>query len=64
MSAIETGEGTQNAELIRKLYKAVSRKDIETIQAYGCEESEWLDVPFDFPAVGLARLSAERRSRS
>ncbi len=64
MNPIETGEGMQNAELFRKLHGAVSCKDIETIQTYGCEESEWPDVPFDFPAGGLARLSAERRSRS
>ena len=41
-----------NAALIRKLYDAVNRKDLETIASYGAASSEWLDVPFDFTSTG------------
>jgi ketosteroid isomerase-like protein len=40
------------ADHIRRLYDAVNAKDLATIEAFGCEESEWLDVPFDYLATG------------
>ncbi|MEH0196468.1 ester cyclase [Caulobacter sp. CCNWLY153] len=41
-----------NAALIRGLYDAVNAKDLETIAAFGCDRSEWLDVPFAFTSTG------------
>jgi len=38
--------------LIRRLYDAVNRKDLEVIAAYGAPFSEWLDVPFDYTTKG------------
>lgn len=43
---------TQSANLIRRLYDAVNRKDLATIEAYGAPFSEWLDVPFDYTTKG------------
>ncbi|MBC7769377.1 MAG: ester cyclase [Phycisphaerales bacterium] len=37
---------------IRRLYDAVNAKDLTTLQSYGCAESEWYDVPFDYLATG------------
>ncbi|MDX3899316.1 MAG: ester cyclase [Sphingobium sp.] len=37
---------------IRQLYDAVNAKDLAVIEAFGCDESEWLDVPFDYLATG------------
>jgi predicted ester cyclase len=41
-----------NAALIRGLYDAVNRKDLEAIAAFGMPESAWLDVPFDITTRG------------
>jgi ketosteroid isomerase-like protein len=41
-----------NETLIRELYDAVNRKDLERIAAFGCATSEWLDVPFDYTTRG------------
>ena len=43
---------TSNETLIRGLYDAVNRKDLDTIAAFGAENSEWLDVPFNFTSRG------------
>lgn len=48
--------GHDNALLIRRLYDAVNRKDLDTIASYGCPESEWLDVPFKFPSTGVSAI--------
>jgi ketosteroid isomerase-like protein len=40
------------ANHIRRLYSAVNVHDLAMIEAFGCEESEWLDVPFDYLATG------------
>ncbi|ADG11420.1 hypothetical protein B7G68_15260 [Caulobacter segnis] len=45
-----------SAEHIRRLYDAVNAKDLATIAAFGCEESEWLDVPFDYLATGARAI--------
>lgn len=38
--------------LIRRLYDAVNRKDLDVIASYGASFSEWLDVPFDYTTRG------------
>ena len=38
--------------LIRRLYDAVNKKDLDTIAAYGASFSEWLDVPFNYTTKG------------
>ena len=43
---------TNNETLIRGLYDAVNRKDLDTIAALGAPNSEWLDVPFNFTSRG------------
>ena len=43
---------SDNADLIRELYEAVNRKDLDTIAQYGSPLSEWLDVPFNFTSTG------------
>ena len=42
-----------NEALIRSLYEAVNKKDLQTIAGFGAAESEWLDVPFDFTTYGV-----------
>ena len=37
---------------VRRLYEAVNAKDFTTLASYGCAESEWFDVPFDYLATG------------
>jgi len=39
-------------QYVRRLYDAVNTKDLETIASYGCVESQWLDVPFNYLATG------------
>jgi predicted ester cyclase len=46
----------RNAQLIRSLYDAVNRKDLETIASYGAPESEWLDVPFNVTSRGVRAI--------
>ncbi|QOG07385.1 ester cyclase [Aureimonas sp. OT7] len=41
---------------IRRLYAAVNAGDLATIEAFGCEASEWLDVPFDYLATGTRAI--------
>jgi ketosteroid isomerase-like protein len=43
---------TRNEALIRRLYDAVNKKDLDVIAAYGAPFSEWLDVPFDYTTKG------------
>lgn len=43
---------SDNEKLIRRLYDAVNKKDLEVIEAYGSPESEWLDVPFNYTSTG------------
>jgi len=43
---------TNNETLIRGLYDAVNRKDLDTIAALGAPNSEWLDVPFNLTSRG------------
>jgi ketosteroid isomerase-like protein len=45
-------DGNNNEVLIRALYDAVNRKDLEMIASYGSPESEWLDVPFAITSKG------------
>lgn len=42
----------RSAALIRRLYDAVNRKDLDVIASYGASFSEWLDVPFDYTTRG------------
>ena len=42
----------RSAALIRRLYDAVNKKDLDVIAGYGAPFSEWLDVPFDFTTKG------------
>ena len=44
--------GARSEALIRRLYEAVNKKDLDTIAAYGAPFSEWLDVPFDYTTKG------------
>lgn len=44
--------GSRNEALIRRLYDAVNRKDLDVIAGYGASFSEWLDVPFDYTTRG------------
>ena len=47
------GQASSRSEaLIRRLYDAVNRKDLDVIAAYGAPFSEWLDVPFDYTTKG------------
>ena len=46
------GEGKSNAEIIRGLYEAVNKKDLEYIRNLGASFSEWLDVPFAYTTTG------------
>ena len=45
-----------NASIIRRLYDAVNRKDVEYIAALGSSTSEWLDVPFDLTSTGPSAI--------
>lgn len=41
-----------NAEIIRGLYDAVNKKDLDYIRDMGAGFSEWLDVPFNYTTTG------------
>jgi len=41
-----------NAEIIRGLYEAVNKKDLDYIRDMGASFSEWLDVPFNCLTTG------------
>lgn len=41
-----------NGEIIRGLYEAVNKKDLEYIRNLGADFSEWLDVPFNYTTTG------------
>ena len=43
---------SRSEALIRRLYDAVNKKDLDTIAAYGASFSEWLDVPFNYTTKG------------
>jgi predicted ester cyclase len=43
---------TRSETLIRRLYDAVNRKELDVIAGYGASFSEWLDVPFDYTTTG------------
>ena len=43
---------SRSEALIRRLYDAVNRKDLNVIAAYGASFSEWLDVPFEYTTRG------------
>jgi ketosteroid isomerase-like protein len=45
-------EQENNLAIIRGWYNAVNNKDLDYIANLGMEESEWLDVPFDFTSTG------------
>ncbi|MBB5712475.1 ester cyclase [Sphingomonas xinjiangensis] len=45
-----------NEARIRQLYEAVNAKDLATIEGYGAEYSEWLDVPFNFTSRGVRAI--------
>jgi len=45
-----------NASLIRSLYDAVNRKDLQRIADFGAPSSEWLDVPFNFTSTGVSAI--------
>jgi ketosteroid isomerase-like protein len=45
-----------NSARIRQLYAAVNAKDLATIEGFGAEHSEWLDVPFDFTSRGVRAI--------
>jgi predicted ester cyclase len=47
---------TTNEALIRGLYDAVNRKDLDTIAAFGAPNSEWLDVPFNLTSRGTRAI--------
>ena len=47
---------TRNEALIRDLYDAVNRKDLDTIAALGAPNSEWLDVPFNMTSRGTGAI--------
>lgn len=46
----------KNLEIIGNLYKAVNEKDLDYIANLGIDESEWLDVPFDFTSTGRGAI--------
>src|ERR1700761_3423735 len=41
-----------NAEIIKGLYEAVNQKNLEYIENLGADNSEWLDVPFNYTSKG------------
>ena len=43
---------SRGEDLIRRLYDAVNKKDLDVIAAYGASFSEWLDVPFAYTTKG------------
>jgi predicted ester cyclase len=51
-----TGVKPDNAALIRGLYDAVNRKDLQTIASFGAPNSEWLDVPFNYTSTGVKAI--------
>jgi len=43
---------SKNAEIIKGLYVAVNEKNLEYIENLGADNSEWLDVPFNYTSKG------------
>lgn len=39
---------SKNTEIIKGLYEAVNEKKLEYIENVGTDNSEWLDVPFNY----------------
>jgi quinol monooxygenase YgiN/predicted ester cyclase len=53
LETIGISQGAVNNEyLIRGLYEAVNKKDLDYIRNLGADFSEWLDVPFNFTTTG------------
>jgi ketosteroid isomerase-like protein len=45
-----------NADIIKGLYEAVNKKDLEYIENLGADNSEWLDVPFNYTSKGARAI--------
>ena len=57
LNEISAGDqSNSNAEVIRGLYEAVNKKDLEYIRNLGAGFSEWLDVPFAYTTTGEAAI--------
>jgi quinol monooxygenase YgiN/predicted ester cyclase len=49
-------DGRSNEAIIRGLYQAVNRKDLDYIRSLGASFSEWLDVPFNYTTRGESAI--------
>lgn len=53
LNDLANGQPANNNEaIIRRLYEAVNKKDLDYIRNLGADFSEWLDVPFNYTTTG------------